>query len=205
MDKKRKKKGLKLKAEYLKLELEEKDEEIRHFEKDFIENLMKLELEDIEDPAKTNDPKPDVRVEILDGEAKDQDEVSEQTPEEAKDENYEEFKKLWKQIAILTHPDKSGNDPVKLEQYKKAAVAWDEKNYAEIISIAEELGINMPEETLLDLHILEKFINDLEGKIKENEDSILRAWAKATPEKREKILDVYLKSKGKKRKPANSN
>jgi hypothetical protein len=201
MDKKRKKKSLKLKAEYLKLELEEKIEETAKYEKEFMDEILKLELEDLQEETPSNKQKTNsATVDVLDeSSAESEKELEEQDKVEEKPE---EIKKLWKQIALLTHPDRSGNDPEKVDKYKRAAAAWDDKNYAEIISIAEELGIDLPEDTIVDLHILENFINDLQGKIKENESSILRAWATAPQNKKEKILDLYLKSKGKKRKTA---
>ena len=198
MDKKKKKKSLKLKSEYLKLELEEKIEETTKYEKEFMDVLLQLELEDLPDELGAIQQKSTAAtVEVLDDQAVD---IAPEQGEVKEEEKPEELKKLWKQIALLTHPDRSGNDPEKVEMYKRAAVAWDAKNYAEIISIAEELGIDLPEDTVVDLHILEKFIDDLQGKIKENEGSILRAWATAPQNKKEKILDIYLKSKGKKRK-----
>lgn len=198
MDKKKKKKSLKLKSEYLKLELEEKIEETAKYEKEFMDVLLQLELEDLPSEPSANQQKSTAAtVEVLGDQAED---MAPEQGEVKEEEKPEELKKLWKQIALLTHPDRSGNDPEKVEKYKRAAVAWDAKNYAEIISIAEELGIDLPEDTVVDLHILEKFIDDLQGKIKENEDSILRAWATAPQNKKEKILDIYLKSKGKKRK-----
>jgi hypothetical protein len=198
MDKKKKKKSLKLKSEYLKLELEEKIEETTKYEKEFMDVLLQLELEDLPDELGAIQQKSTAAtVEVLDDQAED---IAPEQGEVKEEEKPEELKKLWKQIALLTHPDRSGNDPEKVEMYKRAAVAWDAKNYAEIISIAEELGIDLPEDTVVDLHILEKFIDDLQGKIKENEGSILRAWATAPQNKKEKILDIYLKSKGKKRK-----
>lgn len=205
MDKKKKKKSLKLKAEYLKLELEEKIEETKKYEKEFMDALMELDLEDIPDTsAAQKQGATTAKVEFLN---ENSDEIKEEAPQntESEEEKPEEIKKLWKQIALLTHPDRSNNDPEKVDKYKRAAAAWDKKNYAEIITIAEELGITLPEDTVVDLHILEKFVNDLEGQIKENEGSILRAWASAPANKKEKILDLYLKSKGKKRKNKNSN
>ena len=198
MDKKKKKKSLKLKSEYLKLELEEKIEETAKYEKEFMDVLLQLELEDLPSEPSANQQKSTAAtVEVLGDQAED---IAPEQGEVKEEEKPEELKKLWKQIALLTHPDRSGNDPEKVEKYKRAAVAGDAKNYAEIISIAEELGIDLPEDTVVDLHILEKFIDDLQGKIKENEGSILRAWATAPQNKKEKILDIYLKSKGKKRK-----
>ena len=202
MDKKRKKKSLKHKAEHLKLELEDKLEQTKKIEKAFLDMLSKLEVEDIvntsaekQNSVEINAPVPDDAEHI----PEDTDDVQENLQEDA-EERPEIFKKLWKQIALLTHPDRAGDNLDRLDQYKRASEAWTKKNYAELISIAEDLGIEVPEDTELDLQVLEKFVSDLESQIKQNEESILWAWSNSDEVKKSKILDLYLRSKGKKRK-----
>jgi hypothetical protein len=202
MDKKRKRKSLKLKAEHLKLELEDRKEESSRFEQEFFEILSKLEIEEIphapQKPLPT-DPAAAPKVEVISFDEAGAEPEEIKLPE-TQIEHPEEFKKMWKQVASLTHPDKTGNDPEKTELYKKAAAAWSKGNYADLISVAMDIGIIPPEDSELGLEVLEKHVEDLEKQIKSTEDSVLWMWASAPANKKDQIIDLFLGSRGKKRK-----
>jgi len=199
MDKKRKRKSLKLKVEHLKLELEDRKEETSKLEQQFLEELAKLEVEEIPHaPQKPLPTEPQHAVNVINEEEhKEPEEIK--VPDEPS-ERPEEFRKMWKQIAAVTHPDRTNNDPEKTELYKRAAEAWSKGNYADLVSVALDLGITPPEDSELGLQVLEETAVDLEKKIKETEESVLWMWAKAPAEKKSKIIDLYLGSRGKKRK-----
>lgn len=197
-DVKRKWKSLSLKVEHLRLELEDKEEEGQSLEELFREEISKFELEDVEVPPifKGMDG-PQINVKEADASA---DKELEQSGSVDESERPEEMKKLWKSIASATHPDKTGGDPEKTKLYKDASRAWSEGSYDELCRIAASLGLDLPESSDASLTALEKVAVDLEKKLKTLENSVLFEWAEATPEKKAAILDLYLKSKGKKRK-----
>jgi hypothetical protein len=195
-DLKRRRKSISLKIEHLRLELEEREEAIRAFEKQFLEALSSLDTEDL-DPAKPqpliNTPEP-VVIDRTNG--------PEELPSNSPDysERPEEAKRLWRQIAAATHPDKTNGDPEKTDLYKRANEAWLTASYDEIYRIAALLGMDLPEGTEESVTALESISSDLEKKLKESTESVLWMWGTTNPEKRQGILDIYLRSRGKKRK-----
>jgi len=194
MDVKRRWKSLSFKVEHLRLEVEDRDETIRNFEKEFLEELSKLDVEDV--PGLESKPL-NPHVEVVDNAAPlQEEEVAASEPTTGP----EDMKKLWKAIAAASHPDKTGNDPKKTELYKRAGEAWKSKSYDELYRVALELGIDPPEATEESITILNGITQDLEKKLKESETSVLWMWGTTSPEKRDGIIDIYLRSRGKKRK-----
>lgn len=193
-DPKRRWKSLSLKVEHLRLELEEREEEGRSIEEKFRDEIARLQLEDAEIPAPFQNLQNAKVVDRSEG-AETKESGSVDTADRP-----EEMKKLWKSIASVAHPDKTGNDPEKTELYKAASVAWSEGSYDELCRIAGVLGLDVPLESPAALTALEKIAEELEKKLKEAERSVLFEWDSAPPEKKAAILDLYLRSKGKKRK-----
>jgi hypothetical protein len=186
---KRRNKSITLKLQYLKLELEEREDELRALEKEFLRELSSLQLESLSlphksaPPARVSPPPPD--------------EVIDFSPRQ---EGPDDVKKLWRNIALVTHPDKTGGDPIKDELYKKAGDSWKGGSYIDLYKIALELGIEPPD-TDTTYTILESLSLDLEKKIKEREKSLLWEWGHSSdPAKRQGLMDAYLASMGKKRK-----
>jgi hypothetical protein len=196
-DLKRRRKSVSLKIEHLRLELEEREETIKAFEKEFLEALSTMEVEDLE-PEKPSQPlvgNPQVQVKDF---SAGPEEVESNQPDTS--DRPEDAKKLWRQIAAETHPDKTGGDPEKTELYKKANEAWMTASYDEIYRIAALLGMELPEGTESSLTALESISSDLEKKLKDSTESVLWMWGTTSPEKKQGILDIYLRSRGKKRK-----
>jgi len=194
MDIKRRWKSLSFKVEHLRLEVEEREEAIQNFEKEFMDILQNVEVEDI--PGEDSKPLisfPTI-VEPCAGGL-----PEEVAPVEAVS-GPEEMKKLWKAIAAVAHPDKTNNDPDKTELYKKAAAAWRSSSYDELYRIASELGIDPPETSEQSIAVLNGISTDLEKKLKESEMNVLWMWGTTSAEKKEGIIDIYLRSRGKRRK-----
>lgn len=194
MDFKRRWKSLSFKVEHLRLEVEDREEAIKRFEQEFIEELSKLDVEDI--PGEES--KPIIpQAEVVSTPAPD--DASEVAPAETV-AGPEEMKKLWKTIASVSHPDKTKNDPKKTELYKRAAAAWKSKSYDELYRVAIELGIDPPEASEESIAVLTGISTDLEKKLKDSETSVMWMWGTTSPEKRKGIIDIWLRSRGKKRK-----
>ena len=186
----RRKKSLALKVQHLRLEIEEREEEIKSAEEEFLKELSSIDCEDI---VKKDSPPPNV---ITKSDHRDEEHDLEI---EKPHEGPEEMKQLWRSIAILTHPDKTGGDPEKDDLYKRANDAWKKGEYARLVPIALELGIEPPD-TEGSITLLEEMTRDLETRLKETEKSVLWEWSQAKPEAKKRILDLYLLSKGKRRK-----
>ena len=187
---KRKWKSLTLKVEHLRLELEDAEEVMSDAERQFMEELSRV-AEEAPEPPK---PQPTtVIINADDGQAPESPQV--ETPVE-KEDLPEEIKSLWKQIAKATHPDKTGNDPEKTELYKRASSAVEKGAIDEIIAVAMDLGLDVPEASPVAVLKLEKLAGDLEGRLKNLENSVLWQWSSAPPNKRATIMALYMKSKG---------
>jgi hypothetical protein len=192
MDIKRRWKSLSFKVEHLRLEVEEREEALKKFEEEFLSELSNLELEDL--PGE--EPKPLIaQPTIVDATG-----LPEEVAPADATAGPEEMKKLWKMIAAVSHPDKTKNDPKKTELYKRAAAAWKDKSYDELYRVALELGIDPPDASEESIAVLNGISADLETKLKESETSVMWMWGTTSPEKKQGIIDIYLRSRGKKRK-----
>jgi len=192
VDQKRRWKSLSLKVQYLRLELEDRDDYLRKFEEDFNKEVATLEVEDIPGEAHQNliGPTP----------ANNPPAPLTEVPSLGPTTGPEEMKKLWRAIASVSHPDKTENNPHKTELYKRALGAWNSKSYDELYRIALELGIDPPDYSEESLAILQGIAVDLEKQIEGKQNSILWSWGTGPQERRSIIMDIYLKSRGKKRK-----
>jgi len=188
----RRKKSLALKVQHLRLEIEEREEEIKEAEEAFLKELAAIDCEDI---VKKSTPPSSPQVVINDSS---HDNGEDLEVEKAPD-GPEEMKQLWRSIAIVTHPDKTGGDPEKDDLYKRANSAWNKREYSKLVQIALELGIDPPD-TENSIALLEEMTHDLEKVLKETENSVLWEWSQAAPEAKKRIIDLYLLSKGKRRK-----
>lgn len=189
---KRRSKSLSLKIQHLQLELEEREEVLKQYEAEFFQTLSKLEVDDV--VAKEVSKGPTV---VVAGVVEGADEIIVDAPPPV--EGPDEMKQLWRSIAVVTHPDKTQGDEEKAEFYKRANEAWRSGNYSELYKIALALDIEVPE-TEVTYVTLEEITTDLEKKISEKEKSVLWEWGRAEGAMRQRILDAYLASKGKKRK-----
>jgi hypothetical protein len=191
---KRKWKSLTLKVEHLRLELEEREETIDDITREFMEQLSEVAEED---PEKA--PLSEAQTAVPHTEIKDAQETTDtpaETPAAPDQEIPEEIKALWKQIAKVAHPDKTGGDEEKTELYKKAAAAMSAGNIDEIVEVASQLGFDLPEASEASVVRLEKVAGDLQDRLKNIENSVIWQWASAPPNKRAVIMALYMKSKG---------
>jgi hypothetical protein len=76
--------------------------------------------------------------------------------------------------------------------YLAANRAADEGSVDEILRIATELNIEIPEDSPLVEAKLESIASELENKLKTMEGSVLWQWGQAEPGARKKIMDVYI-------------
>jgi hypothetical protein len=191
---KRKWKSLTLKVEHLRLEIEDREEVMDDITKQFMDELSQVaDGPEEPPPAPPVPPQPTVIMEDrTEGDPTSQPDLPTRDDPEIPDE----IKALWKKIAVATHPDKTGGDPEKSELYRRAASAMADGSIDEIVAVAVELGMDLPEASTAAVTRLEKVAGDLEGRLKNIENSVLWQWASAPQKKRDVILAAYMKSKG---------
>jgi hypothetical protein len=189
-NKQRKKKSLKLKVAHLKLEVEERKEELDSYSEEFIRTMNK-----ISDLISAAIPQEDLNQPTIIDKTTDNEEF--QPVDDGKPDLPEDIKKIWKKIAAITHPDKTKDNPELTEIYKKAVGAWERKDSEELLLIALELDIEipeMPEEVVV--KNLESVAQNLQKKVSEIENSVLLQWGRADFDLKLKIMNIYLHSKG---------
>jgi len=194
MSRKRKWKSLTLKVEHLRLEVEERDELLKQFEGDFNKKLLEL-VDGLNGEEPVEETAVSTQTNVIDDGAPPP-EVEPKKGEELPDD----IKKLWKSIAALTHPDKTKNDPKKTKLYLEAAKAVNEGSIDEIIRIAIELDIEVPEASTASVNKLETIAKDLQQKISEAEMSVLWQWGNAKDADKQKIMELFIAMKRLKKK-----
>jgi len=196
MSRKRKWKSLKHKVEHLRLEIEDRNEVLQSAESEFLKALSGLTdgspIPD-EEPQRPADP-------TIIGVGEDPGHEADVEPAPKGDPLPEDIKKIWKAIASLTHPDRTGNNPEKTKLYLAASKAVESGAVDEILQIALELNIDIPEASDGAVAKLDSLAKDLQKQLSETENSVLWQWSNSPPDIRTKILNAYITAKKLKRK-----
>jgi len=199
MSRKRKWKSLTFKVEHLRLEVEDHDETMKELEKEFFQELAKM-VEDNVIPESVVAMDPDTgpaKINVKGGANEDPPPIE----SAKKDADLpDDIKKLWKTIASMTHPDKTGNDPQMTKLYLAASAAVEDGSIDEIIRVAMELDIEIPEASTAAVAKLETIAKDLQRKIDMTESSVLWKWGNASPEIKKNIINAYIGMKKMKKK-----
>ena len=196
---------------YLKLEIETKKLELQEHESEFAKRYQ--EKEEPEELGNQVSPEDKVNQdETGNHEVKSIDENKNEDSgnvEEKRDENVvldssqpdvsDDIKKIWKQIAIKTHPDRTGNDVEMTELYKRSLNAYNNGSYEEIIEIAIQLFIKIEQLSEKTLDLLDARAKELEKKLDEVKNNVLWSWAEA-PEEKKVVIENMLRRHRKKKK-----
>lgn len=109
------------------------------------------------------------------------------------------FKKLFRKIVIKCHPDRMDPDlSIKqqaeyIDLYDQANKANDEDNMALLITVAIRLEIELSEEYYEHVHKIEEESKRIEEEIQGIQGSIAWQWYHAEEEKKDLMLDQYIK------------
>lgn len=194
--KKKRLRSLTHKVEHLRLEVEDRDEVIKEYESEFMKELSSLVDESAQPEPQGAEEQQSIVINVG------VDDKQETLVEGKKSDNLpDEIKKIWKAIALLTHPDRTKNDPKMTELYLSASKAAEDGSVDEILRIAAELNIEIPEESPVVEARLESLAGELEKKLKNIEESILWQWGNSSAEVRQRIMDAYIKMQRLKKKP----
>ncbi len=88
----------------------------------------------------------------------------------------DEYKKLYRDIAKKTHPDKIGDDKEKSKILQEVNNAVSEEEYFKLIECALLLGIEIPEEVPFEPEQVNKKITDANKKIEQITKSVAWEW-----------------------------
>jgi len=111
-------------------------------------------------------------------------------------------KKLFRKIAMITHPDKVPDNldqSVKdkfLSMYQKSKILIDEGDYVGLIIIASDLNIDISSLEIKDSKIFKEKQSDLERSISELKKSIYWIWFHSSDDKRNEIIKEFIKQSG---------
>jgi hypothetical protein len=101
----------------------------------------------------------------------------------------ESINKLWKLIALKTHPDRNKNNEALTQVYIEASDCYKEKSYGKLLILALELGINIPEDPEL-IPFVKNNIDSLQQKISHIETLALWQWISADEEQKKLIVKL---------------
>ena len=134
-----------------------------------------------------------------DGNASDE-EMLKQVKELEKKQKPDEIRKLFKQIATKTHPDKFSNaknteKAVNRQIFMQAKSAAEEHNYFKLQQIARRLGLELPEIDLERLDLMEKEAKRVKVKVSRIQKTAAWQWFDEENEKNQKtMMSRYVKS-----------
>lgn len=110
-------------------------------------------------------------------------------------------KKLYKLIAMASHPDRTSKD-IHHEKFKeiflKSAAAVDAGNFKELLGLALELDIDIDSEDTLMIPLLESRIQEIKKDLSGIESTVEWLWGEGLgiPQMRLPLAQLYLRSKG---------
>lgn len=110
-------------------------------------------------------------------------------------------RKLYKKIAMASHPDRTSRD-INHEKFKeiflKSAAAVDSGNFKELLGLALELDIDVDSEDALMIPLLESRIQEIKKDLGNVESTAEWLWGEGLgiPQMRFPLAQLYLKSKG---------
>ena len=122
---------------------------------------------------------------------------------QAKKNNHPDWvKPLFRKIAMITHPDKVHESLSKsirikmLDIYRESKVALECKEYADLVILADDVDVLLPEKKIIESKIFDKKNSKLSSTIKSLKSSVYWIWANSTDDQKEKILKDFIEKRG---------
>lgn len=129
------------------------------------------------------------------------DDTTAETPQEENDPAPAWAKKLYKKIALVTHPDRTSADPRKEKLNKvfaDSARAMSEGDYEKLLGYALDLDLDIMSDDVDSIPLIKKRISDIKQEITTIEGSLEWLWGESLelPDIRAGVAKVYLQGKG---------
>jgi hypothetical protein len=216
MDIRRRWKSLVHKVEHLRLEVEDHDEVLKEYEVAFVAALMLAEGVTTPQNDQASETSTDVSAIVNDpndpcpepSTSANEEDTSEELPSAAAiDESNrpEAMKKLWKAVAMATHPDRTGGDERLTQLYKKASNAWNLGLFEDLLDVALEVRVSLPDPDPEMLVALTARAKNLSDRVISAEASVLWMWGNAPDEKKDSVMQMYLNMRRKRRGTASNS
>ena len=208
MSKKRKRKKVMAKVNYLVMEKEETEELYtefnQKFNQDFQEELeflqLMLSLEKYEEELRNEKPENEESEDDEDSENENSEEGEGDESEEPEEDinvldssnvvSNKSLNKLFRKVASKTHPDVSKlENPEKI--FMKAKKAHNEEDWVTLIAICLEHGIDLPDFTEEELEMIDQYSFDLQKKIEEKRRDDCWFWNNTSDEERTKYRKTF--------------
>lgn len=175
----------------LKLTLLLKELALLDLEKDYNDKFIEYYKPLFFEEANKNGYEP----KIITGETFTNTQSKKQTKYEVTDSELRTIKNLFRQIAKISHPDKTKNI-YKNKLYEESQIAYDENNLLVLYKIAKKLNIDI-ELDVNNLILVEKIVNEKKKEISSVGTTFLWMWANAeTEEKKDEIIKQFIKTHG---------
>lgn len=210
MSKKKKRKKVMAKVNYLVMEKEETDELYDEFNKKFNQDFQE-ELEFLQLMMSLEKYEEELRAESDESEEKESDDEESESEDDNDKEDSEDGKeseedinvlessgvvsnkslnKLFRKVASKTHPDVSKlENPEKI--FMKAKKAHSEEDWVTLIAICLEYGIELPDFTEEELEMIDQYSFDLQKKIELKRREDCWFWNSTSDEERAKYRRTF--------------
>lgn len=181
--------SLLFKVRHLNLEVEDRTELIREHSAEFERRVLR-EMGEAAPPVPVHEDTAE-RGLAVPGEDEESSRATDDHEEhggaEAKPGLPESAKKLWRSIAIKTHPDRVGTDGELGQLYRRAAAAWNDGELAPLVGVAIELGIPIEPDPSF-RQALQSLVEESERKLGDMEKMAVWRWIMAEPEDKSAIV-----------------
>lgn len=159
--------------------------------KEIVDENKSIFLDVVQETRKTlNIPIPEPK--IPNNEDIKNDIIDEKRPNNVSESTKSKVKKIYREIAKLTHPDRTNSEEL-VEVYRKATISADNFNILDLFQICIELKIPI-ELDMEDIDVLNFLIKIKKDDIKKIEASFIWLWLNAkTEEEKNKLVEMFIK------------
>jgi len=182
--------SLLFKVRHLSLEVEDRQELIRENSAEFERRVLR----EIGDPVPAERSSPEQEIASASKELARSEPVgdlpppADDQPEAAVPEGIPDaVRRLWKAVALKSHPDRVGSDGELGRLYRVASAAWTARDFAGLLGVALELGLAIePDEALG--KALAEIVSTQEKRLAELEQMAIWQWIQADPASKPDIV-----------------
>lgn len=127
-------------------------------------------------------------------ETKQESKIETPSMDDSGDEVKHHYKRLWRVVAKLTHPDAVGNNDELITLYKAAASAYEKDRRDELLDVASEVNAQLEKPHPKMFEDLDKRCNHYEAMLRKIRGSVAWQWKNAQEGTKQEIIDL-IKSK----------